>query len=92
MHFNKRIGIGTYPSTAQSMQIRTTDTTMRDLDIDIGFLPLFRLELLPNHVALGGARVKTHPALKLVIGGHDVYFVAKIDVFCLELCRAESIL
>jgi hypothetical protein len=56
------------------MHVGTTDTAVRDLDVDIGFLPRLRLELLPDHVALAGAGVETHPALKLVVGlCHCVY-------------------
>lgn len=58
----------THPATAQSVQVRTTDTTVRDLDIDIGLLPRLRLKLLPNHVTLAGAGIQAHPALEFVVG------------------------
>lgn len=40
------------PSATQCVQVRSTDTTVRDFDIHIGFLPGFGLILLPFHVAL----------------------------------------
>lgn len=53
------------------MQIRPTDTTVGDLDINIGLLPLLGLELLPDHVAIGGSAIKAKPAFELVVGvGH----------------------
>lgn len=58
-----------YPSTAQSVQIRATDTTVSDLDIDIGLLPGLRLEFLPDHLSLGSFGAKAYPAFELVIGG-----------------------
>lgn len=62
-----------YPATAQSVQVRTTDTTVGDLDIDVGLFPLLGLEFLPDHVALSGAGVETHPAYEFVVGlSHDV--------------------
>jgi hypothetical protein len=63
----------TYPATPQSVYIRTTDAAVRDFDINIGLLPLFRLEFLPDHLALGGTRVETHPAFEFVVClRHDV--------------------
>lgn len=57
-----------YPSTAQSVQIRATDTTVGDLDVDIGLLPGLGLKLLPDHLAIGSLLVQAHPALELVVG------------------------
>lgn len=56
----------TYPSTAQSVHVRTTDTTVSDLDVDIGLLPRLGLELLPDHLALSSLGAQAHPALELV--------------------------
>jgi hypothetical protein len=41
-----------------------------DFDVDVCFLPRFGLELLPLHLALGGAGIKANPALELVVGAH----------------------
>jgi hypothetical protein len=62
-----------YPSTAQSVKIRATDTTVSDLDIDIGLLPWLRLEFLPDHFSLGGVRAEAYPSFELIIGRHDMY-------------------
>ena len=62
------LGLGTYPSTPQSVQVTPADTAADDLDIDVGFLPGLGLELLPDHVALGSSLVKAHPAFELVVG------------------------
>lgn len=59
----------TYPSAAQGVHIRTTDTAMRHSHVNVGLLPWLGLELLPNHLALGGLLVKAHPTLELVVGG-----------------------
>lgn len=61
--------LSTYPSTAQSVHIRATDTTVRHSHINICLLPRLGLELLPDHLALGRLRVEAHPAFELVIGG-----------------------
>lgn len=69
----------THPATAQSVQVRATDTAVRDLDIDIRLLPLFGLKLLPHHVALTRTGIEAHPALELVVGlRHDF-----LGVFCI---------
>ena len=60
----------TYPSTAQSVQVRATDTTVSDLDIDIGLLPGLRLEFLPDHFSLASLGAEAHPTFELVIGAH----------------------
>jgi hypothetical protein len=62
----------THPSTAQSVQIRAADTTVGDLDIDIGLFPVLGLEFLPDHVALARARVKAHPSFELVVCRHFI--------------------
>lgn len=51
------------------MQVRATDTTVADLDVDVGLLPRLGLELLPDHLSLAGLGAEAHPALELVIGG-----------------------
>ena len=58
-----------YPSTAQSVQVGATDTTVANLDVDVGLFPRLGLKLLPDHLALTGFGTEAHPALKLVIGG-----------------------
>lgn len=62
----RRGGKKTHPAAAKGVQIRATDTAVRDLDIDIGLFPGLRLEFLPDHVALAGAGVETHPSFELV--------------------------
>lgn len=67
--------IETYPAAAESVQVRSADTGVSDLDVNVGFLPGLGLELLPHHVALDGLGVQAHPALKLVVGsGHFQYY------------------
>jgi hypothetical protein len=63
-------GTSTYPSTAQSVQVRATDTTVSDLDIHIGLLPGLGLEFLPDHFSFASLRAKAHPTFELVIGAH----------------------
>jgi hypothetical protein len=53
------------------VQIRATDTTVSDLDINICFLPWLRLELLPDHLSLASLGAEATPAFKLVIGHCD---------------------
>lgn len=52
------------------MNVRTADSGVSDANIDISLFPLLGLVLLPDHVALGGLFVLTHPSLKLVVGAH----------------------
>jgi hypothetical protein len=40
---------------------------MRDLDVDVGFLPRLGLELAPFHVAIGRRLIVAEPPLKLVV-------------------------
>lgn len=64
-----------YPSTAESVQVGATDTTVRDLDVDISLLPGLGLKLLPDHLSLAGFGAETHPSFELVIGGrHCITF------------------
>jgi len=64
---------GTHPATAKRMQIRTTNTTMRDLDIDIRLLPFLGRKFLPFHISLTGTRIQTHPSFELIFRlRHDV--------------------
>ena len=73
-----------YPSTTQGVQIRATDTTVSDLDIDIGLLPRLGLEFLPDHLALGGFGVEAYPAFELVIGGRHNERCIKLQCFGIE--------
>lgn len=41
------------------------------LDVNVVFLPLFGLELAPDHLALDGLLVLAEPAFELVVGRHD---------------------
>lgn len=52
------------------MEIRTADTTVSDLDVDVVFLPLLGLEGTPFHLAIDGIGGVAEPALELVIGRH----------------------
>jgi len=62
------------------VKVRTADTTVRDLDIDIILRPLLGLEFAPLHVALDGLGIVTEPALKLVIGSR--HFVRELLYMC----------
>jgi len=53
------------------VQIRTADAAVRDLNVDIIFLPLLGLKLLPLHLA-DRVLVETEPSLELVIGARHV--------------------
>lgn len=50
------------------MHIRAAHAAVGNFDIAVPRLKRLGLELLPDHVALGGAGVQAHPALKLVVG------------------------
>lgn len=64
-----------YPSTAESVQVGATNTTVRDLDVDISLFPGLGLKLLPDHLSLAGFGAETHPSFELVIGGrHCITF------------------
>lgn len=54
------------------MEIRTTNTAVRDLDIDVVFGPWLWLIFFPDHVSVDGVLVETHPSLELVWYGHIV--------------------
>lgn len=63
---------GGFPAATQRVQVRTTDTAMGDLDVDVGFLPFLRLISFPFHVPLGGRGIMSEPTLEFVIGRHVV--------------------
>ena len=65
-----RIESVTYPSGAKCVKIRAADTAVRNLDIDIILSPWLRLILLPNHVAVDGVFIETHPSFELIWHGH----------------------
>ena len=65
-----RIESVTYPPGTKCVKIRTADTAVRNLDIDIILSPRLRLKLLPNHVAVDGVFVEAHPSFELVWHGH----------------------
>jgi hypothetical protein len=62
--------VGGSPSRAQSVQIGTADTAVRDLDVDVVFFEGLGLEALPDHLAIHTVGVETHPSFEFVIGGH----------------------
>ena len=74
------LGLGTYPSTPQSVQVTPADTAADDLDIDVGFLPRLGLEFLPDHVAIGRGVVQANPALELVVG-HSARSILRSSYF-----------
>lgn len=75
----------TYPSAAQGVHVGATDSTVGNSHVDISLLPRLRLELLPNHVALGGSLVQAHPAFELIIGGS--HFADSVEAcFKLVVC------
>jgi hypothetical protein len=84
--FSRKVLVQTYPSAAKSVQVRTTDTAVRDLDINIGLFPGLRLKLLPDHLPLASLRVEAHPALELVIGGRHYVIdsVAESKIMIIE--------
>ena len=55
------------------MQITPADAAVRDLDVDVRLLELLRLEIAPDHLALGGGLVEALPAAEgvLVLRGHN---------------------
>lgn len=55
------------------MKIRTAYAAVGDLDVDVGLLPRFGRELLPDHLAFSRGLVEAHPSHELVVGGsvHD---------------------
>ena len=54
-------------SRAQSVQVGSTDSAMRDLDIDIDVLEWLGLEFPPHQLTLGGTGIKAHPSFEFVI-------------------------
>ena len=61
---------GLAPARSKSVKIRTADTAVSDLDVDVVLLPDLGLETAPFHLAVHGLRVTTKPSFKLVIGRH----------------------
>jgi hypothetical protein len=58
------------PTPRNRVNIASADTAVRDLDIDISFLPGLGVISLPFHVAIGGVFVKAAPAFELGFAGH----------------------
>lgn len=54
------------------MKIRTADTTVRDLDVNVVLLPLLWLKLLPDHLSVDRGLVLSQPSLEFVIGARHV--------------------
>jgi hypothetical protein len=52
------------------MEIRSADTAVGDLDVDVCLLPWLGLKGAPDHFALVGIFVQAEPAFKLVVGRH----------------------
>jgi len=59
--------LGLAPSGADGVNVTTADTRVGDFNVDIGLLERLGLELLPDHVALGGLLVETHPSFEFVV-------------------------
>jgi hypothetical protein len=68
------------------VQVRTADTAVRDLDIDVGLFPLLGSEFLPDHVALAGSGIKAHPAFELVVCRHVGDVLCRFDGENAEPC------
>lgn len=58
------------PSTPQGVKIRSTDSAVRNLNVNIAFLPRLCLIWLPLHLALDRVSIKATPALKLWLCRH----------------------
>lgn len=52
------------------MQVGTTDTAVRDLDVNVVIAPFLWLIRLPFHVTFGRLGVMSQPALEFVVGAH----------------------
>ena len=76
----------TYPAAAKSVQIRTADPAVGDLDVDIGLLPFLGLKLLPDHLAFGRLLVEAHPPFKLVVLSHCERDGGGKSCLCSGLC------
>lgn len=61
---------GWAPAAAEGVQVAAADAAVGDLDVDVGLLPCFGLERLPDHFAFGGVFVLAHPSLEFVVGAH----------------------
>lgn len=59
--------LGLAPAGADGVNVTTADTGVGDLDVDVGLLKGLGLEFLPDHVALGGLLVETHPSFEFVV-------------------------
>ena len=57
------------PSGPQSVQVRTADSRVSDLDIDVGLFEWLAVlgELLPDHLAVRGLVAQAHPSFELVV-------------------------
>lgn len=62
--------VGGFPSATESMQVGTTDTAVRDLDVNVAIAPFLWLIRLPLHVTLDRLGVMSQPALEFVVGAH----------------------
>ena len=74
------------PTAPQSVQITSTNPTVGDLDIDVGFFPCLGLVFLPHHFAIDGIWVLAQPARKLVICTHG----CGIDIRLILCARLNS--
>lgn len=65
------------------MQIRPTNTTVSNLNINIILSPRLGLILLPNHLAVDALLIQPHPSLELVWHTHlrFLYIVCWIQRF-----------
>jgi hypothetical protein len=52
------------------MQVRATNTTVGDFDINVILCPCFRLILLPHHLPVRGLLIQTRPSLEFVRCAH----------------------
>lgn len=66
---NKRV-VGRSPAGAESVNVGTADTAVRNLHLNVGLLEGLGLEVAPLHVALGSRGVVGNPAVEVRSGRH----------------------
>ena len=60
------------PAGTERMYVGAADSAVGDLDVDVVLCPLLGLKCTPFHLSICGILVVAQPALKLVVGSHDV--------------------
>lgn len=73
------------------MKVRTADTAVCDLDVDVVLLPLLGLKGIPLHLSIDGARITAKPALEFVIGRHFVYLFVTLKMKSKQDCIDQII-